>query len=327
MAAVTGGGLPAAAVRQWSTDAVDAGRRLDYWVGAICEAFLEMDCSSRQPTAFEGRLTSVRCADLIFNQVLAETQDVYRTAAGIARGEQHPFYLIVQRDGVWQLRQHGHVQQLRPGDVALVDSAQRYELHFPESFAVMSIQLPRHWLGQWLTNVDSALPRVALRDRGWGRTLSALCLQLADEPALAHQYPQPLLSGHLGALLAAAFEPAAGAAAPAASERGLATRARQLMAERLGQHGLVAESVAGALGVSVRTLHRGFAAEQATFAGSLRAMRLAQARQMLQQPRLARLAVGEIAHRCGFGDASHFVREFHQAFGTTPARWRRSGPA
>ena len=27
--------------------------------------------------------------------------------------------------------------------------------------------------------------------------------------------------------------------------------------------------------------------------------------------------------RCGFADASHFVREFQRQFRTTPARWRR----
>jgi len=91
--------------RQWSTDGVDARGRLDYWVGAICEAFLEMDCSSRQALAFEGRLTSVEVGPLSFNQVEASTQDVYRTRAGVARSASHPFYLITQRQTPWHVRQ------------------------------------------------------------------------------------------------------------------------------------------------------------------------------------------------------------------------------
>ena len=43
----------AASARRWSTEAVPPERRLDYWVGAICEAFLEMDCSSREARHFD----------------------------------------------------------------------------------------------------------------------------------------------------------------------------------------------------------------------------------------------------------------------------------
>lgn len=128
-----------------------------------------MDCSSNQAPLFEGRLTSVAVDVLSFNQVIACTQDVYRTSANIARSEQHPFYLIAQRDSAWHVRQQGHLA--RPGDEVLVDSAQRYELYFPESVAVMSVQLPRHWVGRWLTQVDSTGPRVVVRERGWGAGL------------------------------------------------------------------------------------------------------------------------------------------------------------
>ncbi|HSV46621.1 MAG TPA: helix-turn-helix domain-containing protein [Ramlibacter sp.] len=314
---------PADAVRHWSTDAVAGAQRLDYWVGAICEAFLEMDCSSSQAQLFEARLTSVAVDVLSFNQVIACTQDVYRTPAAIARGSQHPFYLIAQRESAWHVRQQGHVVHLRPGDAVLVDSAQRYELHFPGSLALMSVQLPRHWVGRWLTQVDCAVPRVVARDGGWGQALSALCLQLAQEPLLAASYPSALLSDQLGAMLAAALEPPQSAPSPAS--RGLVERAQQLLRERLDQPGLEAQAIAQSLGVSVRTLHRAFAAGPSSFAGTLRRLRLEQAGQLLAQPRLANLTMGEVGRRCGFADTSHFVREFHQAFGQTPARWRQRG--
>ncbi|MGE0349775.1 helix-turn-helix domain-containing protein [Hydrogenophaga sp.] len=307
--------------RRWSTDRVDAPRRLDYWVGAICEAFLEMDCSSRQAPVFEGQLTSVEVGALSFNQVEASTQDVFRTRAGIACSAQHPFYLIAQREAPWHVRQGSHRVGLRPGDLVLVDSAQLYELHFPESVAVMSIQLPRAWVGQWLAKVDDALPRVARRDQGWGRALSGLTLQFAHEPLLAARYPAELLSDQLGAMLAAAIEPSSIMTTPAA--HGLLARARRLLQERLDVSGLAATGVAAELGVSVRTLHRAFAAGATSFALELRRQRLVRAAQLLAQPRLSGVTVAELGRRCGFVDASHFVREFQREFGATPARWRR----
>jgi AraC family transcriptional regulator, positive regulator of tynA and feaB len=308
-------------VRRWSTDAVGSAQRLDYWVGAVCEAFLEMDCSSSQARIFEGQLTSVAAHGLSFNQVIASTQDVFRTPAAIARGGPHPFYLIAQHGSGWHVRQHGHAAHLRAGDAVLVDSAQPYELHFPESLTVMSIALPRHWVGRWLAEVDCAAPRTVAREHGWGQALSALCMQFAREPLLAESYPSALLSDHLGAMLAAALEPVQQPCA--SSNRGLVERARQALKERLGEFGLVADTLAQALGVSPRTLHRAFAAEQITFAGTLRRLRLERALELLAQRRLAGLTIGEVGRRCGFPDPSHFVREFRQAWGMTPARWRK----
>jgi len=307
--------------RRWSTDAVNPARRLDYWVGAICEAFLEMDCDSREASAFAGTLTSLPADALSINQVLATTQDVYRTPAAIARSRQHPFYLISQLHSAWHVRQGGHIAHLRPGDAVLVDAAQSYELHFPESVACLSIQMPRAWAGRWLAQLESRAPRVVARDRGWGRPLSALCRLLGEEPTLAAGYPASLLADQIGAMLSAALEPAVEAPAPAS--QALAARAEALLRSRLDEVGLSAQSVALALSVSVRTLHRAFASRGATFAGSLRRIRLEHAAQLLAQPRLTHVSVAELGRRSGFAEPSHFVREFRLAWGMTPARWRR----
>ena len=120
--------------------------RLDYWVGAICEAFLEMDCSSREAPLFGGELQSLPVETLSINRVRASTQDVFRTPAGIARSRQLPFYLIGQAETAWHVRQDGHLAHLRPGDVVLLDSARPYELHFPEGVHCVSLQLPRAWV-------------------------------------------------------------------------------------------------------------------------------------------------------------------------------------
>jgi AraC-like DNA-binding protein len=317
-------GIDRMPARQWSTDAVDPARRLDYWVGAICEAFLEMDCGSREAGAFEGRLTSLAGPALSYNQVVATTQDVYRTPAAIARGRSHPFYLITQLRAPWHVRQGGELLQLRPGDAVLVDSAQRYELHFPQAVACLSIQMPRAWVGRWLAEVDTPHARPVAREQGWGRALSALCLQLGEEPALAACYPQDLLDDQVGAMLAAALEPGAAATTPAAGQAALARRAERLLLQCLDQPGLTAAQVARELGVSARSLHRAFACADTTFAGRLRRMRMERAAQLLGERRLAGVTVAEVGRRCGYPDASHFAREFGKAWGQGPARWRRA---
>lgn len=307
-------------MREWSTDCVGAAQRLDYWVGAICEAFLEMDCSSREAPSFDGALCSLPVDTLVLNRVRASTQDVYRTDGAIARGAHHPFYLIAQSDSAWHVRQGGQVAHLRPGDVVLVDSAHRYELHFPHSVRCLSVQLPRAWVGQWLAQPDAPAPRVVWRDSGWGRSLSALSLQLAEDPASALAMPPAVFTQHLGALLSAALEPAR---APEEAGADLYVRACALLQEQLERADLEAAMLAAQLQVGLRTLHRGFARHGASFAGTLRRLRLERAAELLVRPSLARLGVAEIGRRCGFSDASHFGREFLRQWGQTPARWRR----
>jgi AraC family transcriptional regulator, positive regulator of tynA and feaB len=140
-------------LHEWSTDAIRPGLRLEYWVGALCQAFLEMDCDPRARSGFEGRITQVNIGELGFHRVISEAQDE--------------------------------------------------------------------------------------------------------------------------------------------------------------------------LGISVRTLHRAFSAQGRSFGGTLRKLRLEEAQRLLEAPFLARLSVSEVGRRCGFADASHFVREFHQATGMTPGHLRK----
>ncbi len=132
-----------------------------------------MDCSSRHAQVFAGSLTSVAVDALSFNRVLSSPSDIYRTHAAITRGQQHPFYLITHLHSAWHVRQRAYAAYLRPGDAVLIDSARRYELHCPESVTVMSVQLPRQWVGQWLSQVECAAPRAVLRDQGWSGAANA----------------------------------------------------------------------------------------------------------------------------------------------------------
>lgn len=298
------------------------GERLDYWVGAICEAFLDMDCSSRAADVFDGELTHLPLTQLAVNRVRASTQDVYRTPLGIARSRSQPFYLITQTEHAWHVKQGGRVLHLRPGDAVLVDAAQTYELHFPRAVSCLSVQMPRAWVGQWLRTVDTAEARVVHRDQGWGQTLSALCLQLGRQPELTLHMAPDGLEEQFGALLGAALEPGSPVGEVPASGA-LHRRAVTCMVGWLDRPGWRAADLAAELGVSLRTLHRSFADAGDTVAGRWRQLRMERARMLLSQPRLSGLSMAEIGRRCGYTDASHFARDFQRSVGQTPLRWAR----
>ena len=104
----------------------------------------------------------------------------------------------------------------------------------------------------------------------------------------------------------------------------LARAAMDIADGRLADPELSPSSLARELGVSVRTLHRAFAAAGESVAAYVRRARLERARLDLTAPS-GRPAVSEIAARWQFADHSHFIRAFRKQYGETPAQFALTG--
>lgn len=308
-------------IARWSTEGVPAEKKLDYWTGAICDAYLRLECSSSAPRGFDGVIESVPAGGLVFTRMEASSQ-VIRNVPSAPGGCKDAFYLVTDRHSPWTLKQAGRVRQLRAGDLALIDAREPYQVVFQEGIAISTAELPSSWLRTYLRVIDFVGPRAIARDAGWGRVLSGLCLELSNDLRLVTQAPGEWIADQLGGLLAAAAEPI-DEERPARAAASLTVQAEQLLAQRLGEPGLTAAAVALALGVSVRSLHRAFAARGTSFACTLREARLRQAMQLLDRRNLDALCVAEIGARCGFRDPSHFSRVFHERCGVAPGQWRQ----
>jgi AraC-like DNA-binding protein len=100
----------------------------------------------------------------------------------------------------------------------------------------------------------------------------------------------------------------------------LALAAMEMADGRLADPDLSPALLAGELNVSVRTLHRAFAAAGEPVAAYIRRRRLERARAELVAA--GRPGVSEIAARWHFADSSHFIRAFRKQYGETPALYR-----
>jgi len=80
-----------------------------------------------------------------------------------------------------------------------------------------------------------------------------------------------------------------------------------------------AESVASAIGMSVRTFHRRLADEGISFKALLDETRFSIASEYLHN---TQLGIEEIAGRCGYGDVSNFRKAFKRWSGTSPSTYR-----
>ena len=309
------------APKRWSTDTVPPAQRLDYWVGAISEGFLAMDASSTVRHAFRGQLVSAPLGPIGLNRVAGDAQQVWRTSRGIARSRDNFCYLLGNLDSAWRVEQDGRQAALAPGDFTLVDSRRPYHFDFPQGPSTVSLELPLEWVALWLAEPEAHVARVfRIGEPGWGAALAAFARPW--EPAMASAPPLPaqLLTDQLGSLLALACGESRG---HTGRSGGLVERIHAQLRERFAEPGLTAADVAAALGVSVRSLHRAMVAQGQTFARSLMAERMAQARRMLISPALSRVTTAEIGRRVGLLDPSHFVRSCRQWLGHTPAALRQ----
>ncbi len=313
-------------MHRWSTDAAAPAERLDYWIGAVCEGFLEMDVTSPQASRFEAELTSAPLGPLQLNRVRGSAQDVYRTRRAVARSRENYFYLLCKTDHAWVAVQHGRQARLLPGDLVLVDSRHCYQFHFGESCNTLSLELPTAWVERWLPDPAAQAARRIDGSSGFGAALSAFARQLQPEVALAPPLPAELLTDQLGALLALATAgTATTGAAPAALRGDTAMRERICAAllERHAEPGLTAAQVAAGLGIGERSLHRALAGSGHSFAALLAECRIATARRLLADARFDRLTIAEVGRRVGLLDPSHFVRVFRRGVGQTPGALRQ----
>ncbi len=305
-------------LQRWSTDAVAPAQRLDYWIGAVCEGFLEMDVRSTQP-GFSAELLSAPLGPIRLNAVRGSGQDVYRTGRGIAHSAQNFYYLLCKTDEAWTAAQGDRRARLLPGDLLLVDSRRPYEFHFPTACTTASLELPTDWVERWLPDAAAHTGRRIDGQSGFGAALSAFVRELQPQMAVAPPLPAALLSDQLGALLALGL----GGTPEAPAAPGLRERIEAALRERHAEPGLTAAAVARGLGIGERSLHRALAAAGLAFAPLLMRCRMDSARRLLADPRFDRLSVGEIGRRAGLPDASHFVRVFRRHSGQTPGALRR----
>ncbi|MGW6407089.1 helix-turn-helix domain-containing protein [Streptomyces vinaceus] len=103
----------------------------------------------------------------------------------------------------------------------------------------------------------------------------------------------------------------------------LTRAAKDLADRRLADPELSPAMLARELNVSVRTLHRAFAAVGEQVSTYIRHRRLHEARLALVAP-AGSLSISELAAHWQFSDGSHFTRAFKKHYGQTPTEYARS---
>jgi AraC-like DNA-binding protein len=311
-------------VHRWSTRGLPQSERLDYFASALSEALIPISVEGAAAAGFQAE---VSCASLGAIDVVRVDASPYRSFRGteeLSRSTYGGLHLWMVLTTTWSADHRG-MSRLAAGDILIHDSRYPFNAEIYDSFSAISISLSEKWLRQWIPNPNVlAAHRIPVSSL-WGRALASYVAELRPEFVEAPPLPLSVISDQVGSLLAlAAVGLRSTTTKYTPATRSLHERIHEVIVQRCTEPHLTAADVAGSLSISLRTLHRTFAAANETFGAMLIEARVRVAIRMLTSPSFNRVTTAEIGRRAGFISASHFARVVRKHTGQTPLQARRT---
>ncbi|GAA3679467.1 helix-turn-helix domain-containing protein [Arthrobacter ginkgonis] len=294
------------------------------WRRLVSDSFVPLEATAVRPGPFSGQVGGRQLNEVAIMEVAAGPHAVERTP-GLIAGSSMPYYkLNLQVSGHALLVQDGRETVMRPGDLAIYDTGRPYTLSFDGDFTTLVLMFPQQLTG---LPAEDVAELTAVRMDSGHRLGSAVAPFLKQIGSLL-----PTLDGPIGHRLAMnvvdllstvlADEVYSRAGQTVDSNVRLLRRIQHFIGAQLANPGLDPAMIAAAHFVSVRSLHKLFAASGLTVAGWVRERRLEHCRRDLSDPLHAGVPVGAIGARWGLPDAAHFSRAFRTAYGVSPAQYR-----
>ncbi len=309
----------------WSTDAVESRDRLSYWIEAVCNTYVQLDCDIPQrDQAFSGTIEANQLATLGLSRVTASPQWVRRTPAKIGRATENYFLVSIQTKGHGKIVQDGRIADLAPGDFALYDSTRPYELIFDEPFQQHVLQLPGAILRGRLRDTEMLTARKVCGDRGAGHLMIGMINTLAADIDTLETGSVAAIAESVENILVAGLCSLPGAADPAVSQLTAYHRdqIKAYVLRHLRDPRLSVNAIAAHLRLSPSTIYRAFTGEPISLNSWIWNQRLDGAKRDICDPALAGRTITEIAFGWGFNDAAHFSRIFRARFGCSARELR-----
>lgn len=310
-------------MRLWSDELPEADR-FPVWRQLVTERLLQSEVRRLSADPFQALVYLRSLPTMRFGWGLVGASQYDRTRQIVA-ADNNDLVLLMNLEGSFSVSQFGNTVNLAPGDAILASCSEVATFHRPTVGKLLCIRLGFDTIASAVRNVHDASGRLIPHNTEGLRLLAGYIRLLNETDPLTSGKAQSLVTNHVRDLLALTL----GTLTQDGNE------AEGLRAARLGaiktyigknasQPNLLAEEVANRFKISERNLQRLFQNEGTTFSGYLLAQRLAQAYELLGDPKHDRRKIGDIAFSCGFGDLSHFNRNFRRRYGNSPAEVRHS---
>src|SRR3984957_8580283 len=153
---------------EWSTKAIEADRPFGSWAEDLADAFVPLEPRKVAEQPFQGTIFRTDVAAIKISRVDATKHVVLRLRSHIARSIGDVYFVNLQLGGVGRYTQRGHQQICGPGDLAVADTTEPFEIANCRDFQLFCFAVPRHLLPKNF----SERPRLTLSATEVGRALS-----------------------------------------------------------------------------------------------------------------------------------------------------------
>jgi AraC family transcriptional regulator, positive regulator of tynA and feaB len=310
------------ALMEWSTKPGRADQPFGSWADDLAAAFVRLEPRRVADQPFEGAISRVEAAPIQISLVTATGHTVLRLASHIASSTDDLCFVNLQLEGLGQTIQRGHEQISAPGDLALADTTEPFEIAHCHNFKLFCFAVPRRLLPKGLLD----RPRLRLSTTETGRALSRTLAGYADLCLSGSQLlkTSTLIGAHVTELISHAPE----ILADISAERVHVPVLLSIMLDHIDRHSddpeLGAATLAARFRCSERYVHRLFATTGRPVGEHVNEKRIAACTRLLLDHNSAHKTIAEIAYAAGFRDISHFNRLFKRCNGLAPREFRRA---
>jgi AraC-like DNA-binding protein len=307
---------------EWSTKPRRPDQPFGNWADDLAAAFVRLEPRRIADQPFEGAISRVDAAPIKVSLVSATQHTVLRLASHIASSTDDLCFVNLQLEGLGRITQRGHEQICAPGDLALADTTEPFEIANFRDFKLFCFAVPRQLLPKGLLD----RPRLNLSATEGGRALSRTLVGYAELCLSKRQRPETsaLIGGHVIDLISQAPQ----ILADISVERVNTPVLLSMMLAHIDRHSedpeLGAAALAAKFHCSERYVHRLFVVTGRPVGEHVNEKRIAACTRKLLDRNSAQNTIAEIAFDAGFRDISHFNRLFKRCTGSTPREFRRA---
>ncbi|WP_232668352.1 helix-turn-helix domain-containing protein [Pseudonocardia sp. TRM90224] len=297
----------------------------DGFATAVAPTFAAVRVRPLTDGTFRSSMSSAVAGDVRVSVLSGSPCVVTRDAPLIQRTDPALLTVSMQRIGRAAIAQDGRRCLAGPGDLVNYVTSRPYEVTFWEPYEAILVSVPLAALGSHADTLGARTAIAVGTDRGprdvVGTLFVALASKITDCTAGDTSSSKEYLADAVVSLVLAELVDIA----PQDAGDDLADRVLAHCLSHLPDPTLTVESVARALGVSVRYLHKVLAPTGITLSAWIRRQRLERIGRDLADESLRGRTVGAVAARWGLPDTGHLSRALKAEFGMTASEIRRSG--
>jgi AraC-like DNA-binding protein len=231
--------------------------------------------------------------------------------------------LLINVEGAFIRSQRGQDIDVGAGQAVWILNNELASLR-SDSLVWDAVMTPRSTLSDFVSGIEDAARRPVPRESEALRLLRIYLGGLQDSKGVDDPSLAKLVAIHVQDLVAITIGATRDGAAIAMGRGVRAARIKAIKADFAANPQLSLAEIAARQRVTPRYVQRLFDETGETFTAFAMEQRLTSAYRMLRDERFCHLTIAAIAYWAGFGDLSHFNRNFKRRFGETPGEIRRN---